>query len=384
MSLVALTAATTADVAEAIRDAAASAMPLRIVAGRHWLDAGHPVRTEAAELDVSALGGVRHYAPGDLTCTVGAGMTLAELDALTAPHGQWCPLLPWGTDGGTVGATLATATAGPCAAALGLPRDLALGLELVDGRGATLRAGGSVVKNVAGFDLVRLNVGAWGSLGVITAASLRLRARPAVDVTFALPFDGSAAAVARVEALRLGPLAPLALELVNATAAVALGVGTTACALVRVGGNATFARAFEAALRASGDVTPVAPDCWTRLRALEPVRAATWRESVAPARWPVLARAIMHTDATHAVTAHCAVMRGVLRVSAPIIEGEDPLLAGAAWRTTPVAIRERPAAERGIAADATSSFRAPSTEALEQRVRAAFDPSGVLNPGILG
>ena len=140
--------------------------------------------------------------------------------------------MPWGGDAGTVGATLATATAGPCAASLGLPRDLTLGLELVDGRGSVLRAGGSVVKNVAGFDLVRLNVGAWGSLGVITAASLRLRARPAVDRTFRLPFDDDAASRARIEALRTGVLAPLALELVNATAATALGLGAAPCALI--------------------------------------------------------------------------------------------------------------------------------------------------------
>lgn len=385
MSAVATRAATTADVVAAVTDAAACGTALRVVGARTWLDAGRPVRADADLLDVRALGSVLHYTPGDLTCTVGAGMTIAELDALTAAQGQWCPLMPWGGDAGTVGATLATATAGPCAATLGLPRDLALGLELVDGRGSVLRAGGSVVKNVAGFDLVRLNVGAWGSLGVITAASLRLRARPAVDRTFALPFD-DAAATSRVEALRTGALVPLALELVNATAAAALGLGPQACALVRVGGNAAFVNACELALRAGGALAEAPSEAWTRLRAIEPEYASTWRESVSPSRWPALARAIQHggDDDGRAVFAHCSVLRGVLRVSTQLREGDDPYVAGGRWRTTPSVIRERPAADPSLSAEATHSFRVPTTEALSQRVREAFDPASVLNPGILG
>ncbi len=385
MSAVDTRATTTADVVAAVSDAAARDTALRIVGARTWLDAGRPVRADSDTLDVRALSDVIHYTPGDLTCTVGAGMTIAELDALTAPHGQWCPLMPWGGDAGTVGATLATATAGPCAATLGLPRDLALGLELVDGRGSVVRAGGSVVKNVAGFDLVRLNVGAWGSLGVLTAASLRLRARPAVDRTFALPVS-DAAAIARVESLRTGALVPLSLELVNATAAAALGLGAFACALVRVGGNAAFVRAAVQALHAGGEMAEAPTDVWTRLRSIEPAQASTWRESVSPSRWPSLARAIQHAgdDDGRVVVAHCSVQRGVLRVSAQLRDGDDPYVAGGRWRTTPTAIRERPAADPMLSAEATHSFRVPTTEALSQRVREAFDPASVLNPGILG
>ncbi len=387
MSATALCATSTADVAEAVADAVRRTAPLRIVGARTWLDAGRPVRGDVTELDVSALRGVAAYTPGDLTCTVGAGMTLAELDAMTGEHGQWCPLLAWGSDAGTVGATLATATAGPCAAALGLPRDLALGLELVDGRGSVLRAGGVVVKNVAGFDLVRLNVGAWGSLGVITAASLRLRARPSVDVTFAFPVTDDDASRARVEATRIGTLAPLALELVNATVAAALGLDAVPHALVRVGGNATFVRACESMLRAGGGVRALDATAWTTLRALEPARASTWRESVAPSRWPSLTTAILRagTDDGRAVQAHLGVLRGVLRVSTALRDGDDAAAAlrvGAAWRSTLRAIRERPALDKA-GDDATGAFRVNTTDALERRVRAAFDPAGVLNPGIL-
>ena len=389
MSATAVRATSATEVAGAVSAAAEQGAPLRIVAARTWLDAGRPVTGRAVELDVSALRTVSAYTPGDLTCTVGAGMTLGELDHVTGEHGQWCPLLAWGQDAGTVGATLATATAGPCAAALGLPRDLTLGLEVIDGRGSVLRAGGVVVKNVAGFDLVRLNVGAWGSLGVITAASLRLRARPQVDESFALPLEETPAAIARLEALRTGPLAPIALELVNATLSRGLGLAQQPHALVRAAGNAVFVRAVEGALRSAGDAHAVDAAIWTRLRGIEPDRCATWRESAAPALWPSLARSIFRSGdhEGRAVMAHLSVARGVLRVITEL-RGDDSeeaaLTAGAAWRTSLRVLRERPAFDAAGESDATGTFRIPTTDALVRRVRQAFDPSSILNPGILG
>ena len=389
MTADAIRCVTVDEVVDAVTEHARRQAPLRVVGRGRWLDAGRAVRADATPLDVSALGGVIQYTPGDLTCTVGAGMTLAELDALTAPHGQWCPLLPWGGDDGTVGATLATATTGPCADALGLPRDLALGLELVDGRGSRLRAGGSVVKNVAGFDLVRLNVGAWGSLGVITQASLRLRARPATDVTFALPFD-QMNDVGRLELLRTGPLTLIAIELVNRAAARALDLGDTGVVLLRAAGNAAFVRALEAALRAGGAVTEVSGDVWTRLRTIEPARAVTWRQSMLPASWHQLAPAMLasNEEAGRDVFAHLSVARGVMRVMAAVRDDEsDGTLAARATATLRLSMHHVP--ERGVPdaagiGEMTGAFRLATTDALAQRVRSAFDPAGVLNPGVLG
>ena len=164
-----------AGVAGGMSDAA-----LRLRGGGHWMDAGHAVQAPIRS-SLEALRGIVAYTPGDLTITVGAATTLAELDSATRAHGQWCPLLPWGDDAGTVGATVATATAGPFADALGRPRDLVLGVEAVDGTGRIIVAGGRVVKNVAGFDLTRAFTGSWGTLAAITHVHLRLRARPAID-----------------------------------------------------------------------------------------------------------------------------------------------------------------------------------------------------------
>ena len=124
--------------------------------------------------------------PGDLTLTARAGTTLAEIERATAAERQLLALDPYGTARGTIGATIATASAGPLAHAFGTPRDLVLGLEFVTGDGAVIRAGGRVVKNVAGFDLTRLLTGAWGTLGVITEVSVRLRALPEMEESVAL------------------------------------------------------------------------------------------------------------------------------------------------------------------------------------------------------
>lgn len=261
-------------IVDSVRAAAASGTGLRVRGAGTWLDAGHPVRADAT-LDLAALTGVREYTPDDLTIAVGAGTTLAELDAVTRAHGQWCPLLPWGDDRGTVGATVATATGGPFAAALGRPRDLVIGLECVDGTGRPVRAGGRVVKNVAGFDLVRTMTGQWGTLGVITAVHLRLRARPAVDVTLAVRGDTPDA----IREFVRGPFAPLAAAPLTPELARRIGAASDARWLVRIGGNAAFVAASSAALAARLPCEEVDAATWDRYRveAAPPARAARWR-----------------------------------------------------------------------------------------------------------
>lgn len=248
--------ATAAELADIVRDAHDRHARLRIVAANTWPERSHLVASGAATLDLSALSGITEYVPGDLTLTAGAATTIAEIDAATAAHGQWCPLLPWGDDAGTIGATFATATHGPCSASLGAPRDIAIGLEFVDGTGALVRAGGRVVKNVAGFDLTRLLVGSWGTLGAITQVSVRLRARPAVDETWSVAISRDARA--RLDALRRGPLAPLAAEESNGRM------------LIRLGGNSAFVAASRAAVKALGPAELRDAGEWTRLRASDP------------------------------------------------------------------------------------------------------------------
>lgn len=249
---------------------------LRVRGAGTWMQAGHPVRA-SHELHLDAFTGVRAYTPGDLTISVGAATTLAELDAVTREQGQCCPLLAWGDDRGTVGATIATATAGPLAAALGRPRDLVLGLECVDGRGRIVRAGGRVVKNVAGFDLTRLITGSWGTLAVITEVHLRLRARPAADRSVYIV----GATAEQMRAFVRGPMAPVAALSLTDSMARALGRDGHAGWLVRVMGNAVFVAAALAELSALGACTQMPETAWAVIRQeMAPAERATqWRWS---------------------------------------------------------------------------------------------------------
>lgn len=244
-------------------------------------------KVRGTTLELGAFSGVVAYQPDDLTLTVGAATTLAELDAATRVHGQWCPLLPWGNDSGTVGATIATATTGPFADSLGRPRDLVLGLECVDGRGRLIRAGGRVVKNVAGFDLTRLMTGAWGTLGVITTLHLRLRARPTTDETILL--RGGSSIDERVEEVARGSFAPLALHRVTSQLRAALALDADARWLLRLGGNARFVAAARGAYEAAanGASTALGPEIWNQVRwhAAPEFDAAVWR-------WTPLSRRI--------------------------------------------------------------------------------------------
>ncbi|MEO7104064.1 MAG: FAD-binding protein [Gemmatimonadaceae bacterium] len=163
-------------VAAAIRDAGATGTPLRIAGRGTWLHAGASV---AAETTLSLVddAGIQAYAPDDLTVTVRAGTTLRELSEALALRDQWVALDPEGDANGTLGATVATCSYGPAAAFFGTPRDQVLGMTVVLGTGDIIRPGGKVVKNVAGFDLTRLMIGAWGTLGVITEITFRVRSR---------------------------------------------------------------------------------------------------------------------------------------------------------------------------------------------------------------
>lgn len=165
-----------AEIASAVRDAAASQTALRIVGRGSWLDAGSPVAAET-HLTLAGDSGIVSYVPDDLTVTARAGTTLNELEQTLGVHNQWIALDPDGGGDVTVGATVATCSYGPAAALFGTPRDQVLGMTVILGTGDIIHVGGHVVKNVAGFDLTRLMIGAWGTLGVITEVTLRVRSR---------------------------------------------------------------------------------------------------------------------------------------------------------------------------------------------------------------
>lgn len=369
----------TADVRDALRAAAASKTTLRLRGGGTWLDAGRPVAAQAT-LDLSSLDGVVEYVPGDLTLTARAATPLATLDDLTRANGQWLPLDPFGSRDGTIGATLATASAGPLGAAVGLPRDLALGMEYVTGDGTVARGGGRVVKNVAGFDMVRLMTGAWGTLAVLTEITVRLRALPEAEATLALPVPHlPAARAALVAALRDAPLASPALEMLDAPLAAACGAGDTSVVLVQLTGNAEAVDAQRRTLANLGEVATLTSTAWRALRGVEPHGGATFRLSRPPSDLPELWSTVMNACADlPGAMAHAAVERGVVRVMLP--EGGEGALARVLPR---LASAGHLVAER-LPRGGWAQVAAMAQDPLSARLRRAFDPAAILNPGILG
>jgi FAD/FMN-containing dehydrogenase len=171
--------ATTAEVTtaeqvhEAIMDARRDATPLEIRGGGSVLD--RLPSEDVPVLSVAGMTGVVAHAAEDLTITLRAGTPLTAVSEVLTAAGQECPIEPSGGAGSTVGGRIATALAGPRQLGAGRVRDWLLRVRFVTGAGQLATAGGVTVKDVTGYDLCRLMTGSWGTLGVITEVTLKLR-----------------------------------------------------------------------------------------------------------------------------------------------------------------------------------------------------------------
>ena len=161
-------------ITDQVRAGLANKTPLRIRGGGSKDFYGGALQGDL--LETTTLNGIVNYEPSELVVTVRAGTPLAELEAALAEQGQCLPFEPphYGEAQATVGGMVAAGLAGPARAAVGGVRDYVLGLELLNGRAELLRFGGTVMKNVAGYDVSRLMVGAMGTLGLITEVSLKV------------------------------------------------------------------------------------------------------------------------------------------------------------------------------------------------------------------
>jgi len=374
-------------VASLVADAYSTSTPMRILGHGTWADGGRPVSAQR-ELSMRAIAGIVEYVPSDLVMTVRAGTTLDEIAIATAQHGQWLSLDPVGRDSGTIGATIATSSSGPMSLGAGTARDLVLGLGLVSGAGTPIRVGGRVVKNVAGFDLVRLSTGAFGTLGVITDISVRLHAKPAVDATFTIAIDGTRDPIGLVQSLGLRALSFHALELLDPATAARVGVSDGAgwVIVARAVGNATRVAAQRAILTAIGTVLERSSHLWTTLRD-EPDMSATIRVTDAPSRLvATLHRVHAALHAAHITTAQLRVTphRGAIRIVIPneMISTNAPLQHFI--NTLRSGTQSGSVLGERLPADAWTLFPAATTDNISRRIRDAFDPRHILNRGIFG
>ena len=219
------------EVAAVIAQAAEAGVPVVPWGGGSAVGVGVPPARAGLVLHLRRLRALVEHEPGDLTATAQAGVTFAELQAALRARGQWLSLDPPDAARATLGGVLAANASGPRRHLYGTARDLLIGVTVITADGAVVRGGGKVVKNVAGYDLPKLFIGSFGTLGVIVEATVKLRPVPDEERLVAVRFERLEDAGAAVRALLASDLIPNAVDLVDAPAGAALGLSPAAATL---------------------------------------------------------------------------------------------------------------------------------------------------------
>jgi glycolate oxidase FAD binding subunit len=385
-----------AELREAVAGALAAEEAVELVGGGSKRDIGRPLQTPHV-LDLSRLAGIRDYAPNELVLTAGAATPLAEIEAALAQHNQMLAFEPpdWrgllGSDAApTLGGALACNLAGPRRIKAGAARDHFLGFRGVSGRGEIFKAGGKVVKNVTGYDLCKLMAGSFGTLAAIEEVTVKVLPRPETEATVMLagispetapqvmaaalgsPHDVSAAAYVpdgyteispRSVVLRVEGPSPSVVHRREAVRDM-LAAGISQIFIDRE----TSLHLWEAI----GDASPL----W-------PVKdRAVWRVSVVPSRGVAVAETV-----ARAIDANWFLDwgGGLLWLSVPE-EGDGgaavirAAITGADGASTGHAtlIKGSPALRRAVP---VFEPQPAALAALSRRVKDAFDPAHILNPG---
>jgi glycolate oxidase FAD binding subunit len=207
-------------------------------------------------LFTSRLTQVEHYDVGDLTVGIGAGCTVAQLSAMVAEDGLFFAGDPAQPERCTIGGLLASGLYGPLRHGYGGVRDYCIGVRFVTGDGRKAKGGGRVVKNVAGYDMMKLFIGSQGTLGIVTSASFKLFPAPRQTRTFGAAFGAVAEAVEFRNRVLHSPLAPICLEIVSPEVPTLLGVSDQADAgawsiLVRAAGSDAVLARYRSELGAA-------------------------------------------------------------------------------------------------------------------------------------
>ena len=342
--------------------------------GRTALDLGDAPARPFALLDLRhALRGELDHQADDLTLVAPAAMTLAEIDAALRPSGQFLPLDPPLAPSATIGGVVAAGAGGPLRTRYGLPRDAVIGMTILRADGELVRAGGRVVKNVTGYDMMRLWCGSFGTLGVITSVALRVLPRPdTIDLAAELAGGSPAALAARLAAADIRP------EILD----IIVADGHTT-AFLRV-----HALAADAAIRATPALhwKPAAPAMYEFARdaGAGPETAFTIRVAALPSHLDGLLAALREHGPTEVVArpfagsiraAWSAPDLPPLRIIAPVVEALRTQVRGEGGS---VVIERMPHTFRGgldVWGEPPPSFD------LMRRTKDAYDPGGRFSAG---
>ncbi len=342
-----------------------------------------PGRPTAVVLETGALAGIIDHVPEDLTVTVGAGTRMDALRDALAAHGQFLPLDPPHIGrGATVGGVIAANSNGFGRYRYGGVRDLLLGLRAALPDGTVARAGGRVVKNVAGYDLNKLYTGSLGTLGVITEATFKILPIPPVKGGARASFGHGADAFAAADALVRTSLRPIAL--VVERSADRRWILTVAAAGEHAPVERAVAETARAAAAHAGTVSPL-EDIDEALESLRELADAAQDGAVIRVSLPLSAQAAFAdaaTTADHSSRLVADAATGSIRVH---LRGDDASVRAAA-DTLLVNARVLGGSGRmvrafgDLARSASADGPEPSGAFLMRRLKQAFDPRGILEP----
>ena len=232
-----VTPTSTEEVCAIMRHAFAGKLSVAPSGAGAWLDAGNPLTRMDSIVRTTGLDRIIEHEPADLIASAEAGVTLDEFNSELGKRGQWLPLDPPDDLRSTLGGIIATGLAGPQRYGYGTPRGFVIGMKVVLANGTLIKAGGRVVKNVAGYDLCKLFTGSFGTLGLITELTFKLRPLPQASTTI-LALGESESLLSGAQAIVAANLLPVAVELLSPAfaAAASFSEGETSLLLIRFSG----------------------------------------------------------------------------------------------------------------------------------------------------
>jgi len=341
-----------------------------------------PTASSDVTITTVGLNRILKYEPRDLTLSVEAGTSFAEVSRILAEHQQMIPLDPAWADTATVGGVIAANISGPRRRLYGTARDMVIGMTVATLEGKLVQPGGMVVKNVAGLDIGKLMIGSFGTLAAIAVVNFKLSPKPPVEQTSLLSFDNAALAVAARNRLLQSVLQPAAVDLLNPLAAAPLNLRGYILA-VQYGGNDQVVERYASELGQFGPCSLLTGEdeskFWRKIRNASQRFTEKFTEGV------------------------------VVRISAPLQQLEPllalldvPLVARAATGVSYAYFNRAEGASKWLAAHRAKPWRAviefsPEAEkerldlwpapgsdfAMMKKVKQLFDPANLLNHGRL-
>lgn len=349
-------------------------------------------------LDVSAMQGIVDYQPEELVLTVRAGTTLSAVEAALDKANQMLAFEPADLSAllkskstGTIGGVLATNLSGPRRLTAGAARDFLLGFDAVSGRGERFKSGGRVMKNVTGYDLSKLICGSYGTLAVIDEVTIKTLPRPETSLSLLFESDNMASAVALIAGIFASPHEPGAAAILPQSVAAAAGIGLAAdfVVVIRLEGIALSVDDRASHLRGMGGIggtvetvpQALSETLWRRIRDVDLLAdhaGDIWKLSCAPASATQIIAAIEpHFD----MAFYADWAGGLLWFAGP--SGADFGNALRAALALHGGGHAQLMCDRGNSKQLIPALQPlpPAQASLSRRVKAAFDPLGVLNFG---